>query len=330
MNYHARALNSFKPIETFYWAARLGSFTAAAERLHTCQSTVSMRIHELETALGVALFDRSLRTVRLTPNGRDVVQYAERFINLRAELEHQIVSPKSLSGTVRLGVAEVVSLTWLPKFVQTIHRIYPRVSLAVEQDLVEHLIKRLRAGEIDLVFAPGMPAGSDLDAEPLGHVEFRWMASPRLDLPNEPLTPKTLSGYPIISLSTESFHFANISAWFKAGGVVFRPQDTCTSVGVVAALVCAGLGVGFLPLCCHSRDIELGRLQILRVVPEIPPIQFSAIAATGRNDPVSRALVATAIEASSFQVSLNIAQRVPRAKTTAKKGSRSPRGLTLG
>ena len=52
---------NLKQIETFYWAAKLGSFTAAAERLSATQSTVSMRIQELERDFGVALFDRRLR-----------------------------------------------------------------------------------------------------------------------------------------------------------------------------------------------------------------------------------------------------------------------------
>ena len=57
---------NFKKLETFYWAAKLGSFTAAAERMNATQSTVSMRIQELERELAVVLFDRSQRKARVT------------------------------------------------------------------------------------------------------------------------------------------------------------------------------------------------------------------------------------------------------------------------
>jgi DNA-binding transcriptional LysR family regulator len=62
---------NLRQVETFYWAAKLGSFSAAAERMNATQSTVSMRIQEIERDLGVALFDRVQRTARLTPKGRE-------------------------------------------------------------------------------------------------------------------------------------------------------------------------------------------------------------------------------------------------------------------
>ncbi|HVL09263.1 MAG TPA: LysR family transcriptional regulator, partial [Burkholderiaceae bacterium] len=58
---------TLQQLETFFWTVTLGSFAAAAERLYTTQSTVSMRVRELERNLGVELFDRSLRSARLTP-----------------------------------------------------------------------------------------------------------------------------------------------------------------------------------------------------------------------------------------------------------------------
>ena len=57
-------------LETFLWVARLNSFSATADRLHTTQAAVSNRIAALERELGIRLFDRDLRSVRLTPEGR--------------------------------------------------------------------------------------------------------------------------------------------------------------------------------------------------------------------------------------------------------------------
>jgi DNA-binding transcriptional LysR family regulator len=60
-------------LETFYWIVKLGGFTAAADRLRPTQSTVSMRIRELERSLGVRLFDRGKRTARVTAAARELV-----------------------------------------------------------------------------------------------------------------------------------------------------------------------------------------------------------------------------------------------------------------
>jgi DNA-binding transcriptional LysR family regulator len=300
MDYSARALRSFKQLETFYWAVKLGSFTAAAQRTHVCQSTVSMRIQELENTLGVKLFDRSARIIRLTPKGRDLVDYAERFIRLREELEQRIAAPQSLSGLVRLGVAEVVSVTWLPAFVQTVHRLHPGVSLILEQALTEQLLRGLRAGELDLVFAPGEPHEPGLISRPLGYVEFHWMASPRLNLPDEPLKPEVLATHPVISLSRESYHYANIDAWFRASDTGYRPKDTCTSIGVLAALVASGLGIGLLPPRCFRRELKETKLRIIHVQPAMRPVSFSAVVLSDAFEPVTRALIEVATEVSDF------------------------------
>src|SRR5690554_1833564 len=105
---------TLKQLTTFYWVCRLDSFAAAAEYLFSTQSAVSMRIRELETSLGVELFDRSQRSARLTAKGRDLLSYAERIISLMSEIEAEIGAPESLVGTIGLGATELVAITWLP------------------------------------------------------------------------------------------------------------------------------------------------------------------------------------------------------------------------
>jgi DNA-binding transcriptional LysR family regulator len=70
-----------KQIETFYWVVRLGSFRAAADRLSTTQSTVSMRVMQLEKDIGMALFDRTRRNARLTQKGRALVHRLIRSVH---------------------------------------------------------------------------------------------------------------------------------------------------------------------------------------------------------------------------------------------------------
>ena len=291
---------NLKQIETFYWAARLGSFTAAAARVHTTQSTVSMRIHELERSLGVKLFDRSLRSAKLTARGRDLVGYAERLIMLAEELTERIAAQDSHAGLVRLGVAEVVSLTWLPAFIKTVHRRHPGVALELDEALTVDLVNRLRAGKLDIIFAPGNPRELNLVGHALGKVDFRWMASPAFDLPDEPLTPASMAEIPVISLSRESYHFAGIENWFQSRQSRCRRIYTCKSMGVMAALVEAGLGVGLLPPICFARELDGGSLRLIGCEPEMEPVGFSALLSTDSHEPLTRALAELAVETADF------------------------------
>lgn len=291
----------FKQIETFYWAAKLGSFTAAAQRVHATQSTVSMRIQELENSLGVALFDRQMRTARLTAKGRELIGYAEQLIRLREEISRKVAAPESLTGVVRLGVAEVVSLTWLPAFVKTLHRQYPGITLELDEALTEDLVEHLREGKLDVILAPSDLSGLHVIAHPLGSMDFQWMASPDLPIPRGRLTPTKLAAFPIISLSQKSYHYATTEHWFKSEGTFCRRIDTCMSLGVVASLVAAGLGVGLLPPQCFRRQIRDRRLRVLSVQPPMKPVQFAASILPDTFGPVTRAIVDLAVELSTFE-----------------------------
>lgn len=291
---------NLKQIETFYWAARLGSFTAAAVRLHATQSTVSMRIHELERSLGVQLFDRSLRSAKLTARGRDLLGYAERLIMLTEELRERIAAEDSRVGLVRLGVAEVVSLTWLPAFVKTVHQRHPQVTLELDEALTVDLVDRLRAGKLDIVFAPGNPRELNLVGYALGMVDFRWMASSEFEAPDETMTPRAMAEYPVVSLSRESYHYAGIENWFQAGHARCSRIYTCKSMGVMAALVAAGLGLGLLPPTCFRRELDEGSLRIISCEPEIEPVGFSALLSADLHEPLSRSLAELAVDISDF------------------------------
>jgi len=80
---------TLRHLEALYWVSRLGSFTAAAGRLHSTQSAISMRIRDLEETLAQELFDRTARSARLTAEGHELVGYAERVMGLMEEWSYQ-------------------------------------------------------------------------------------------------------------------------------------------------------------------------------------------------------------------------------------------------
>ncbi len=294
-------------LETFYWTVRLGSFSAAAERLNATQSTVSMRIQQLEQQFGVALFDRSHRAARLTGKGKELMNYVERLLDLTTEMQQQIATPESLSGLLRVGVAEVISMTWLPRFVKTAHERHPKIALEFEVALTMELMEKLRNGVLDVVLVPGQMHESTLVAYPLGAVQFEWMASPALGVPNSCLTPRDLQHWPIIALSKESYHHATIEAWFKANRAVCKRVDTCNSMGAVAALTRAGVGVSLLPPRCYETDIGEGQLRVIDTIPRMEPRECFAILPVDELRPMAQRIAQLAAECSDFDFQ---AQRV--------------------
>lgn len=292
---------NIKHLETFYWIVRLGTFAAAAERLHTTQSTVSARIHELEHGLGVEIFDRSHHRAKLTPKGRELIRYAERVIAMTSEIMHRVGSPASLAGIVRLGVAELVAVTWLPALTSAVRRHYPMITLDIHVDLMNALVGKLREGDLDLVLGPGPVAEPNIASRPLGTVKFYWMAGRDLDVPATELTPPQLAQFPILTLSPESHHYRNIERWFAEHGEEYRFVSSCNNMSVVAALTRDSQGVSLLPVIAYEREIADRSLRILRTRPEAQLVEFFAIQPQGRFNPLADAIGSLSLQCSTFQ-----------------------------
>jgi DNA-binding transcriptional LysR family regulator len=291
---------TLQQLETFYWAANLGSFAGAADRLYATQSAVSMRLRELERTLGVDLFDRSHRRVRLTPKGRELMEYASRILDLSTELQNRIAVQQSISGTVRFGVAEVVTTTWLPDLIKLIARRYPDVRLEIEEALTADLMKALHDGELDLVLAPGHAGLQDVATTTLGSVAFAWMASPDLGLDERLYGPEQLASWPIIGMKPESFHYSIIENWFQLDHVRCRYLARCKSVAVAGSMTIAGLGVSYLPIRHYRQELAEGRLAIVDVKAPLAPVEFIAAYPLGHLYSLARTVAELATEVSDF------------------------------
>lgn len=302
---------TLKQLETFYWIHRLAGFAAAAERLHTTQSAVSMRIRDLEESLGVPLFDRNHRAARLTAKGQELIRYAERLMTIASEIQHRIGDPKVLSGTARLGVTEFVAITWLPRLVTAINENYPGIVLELDVDLTLNQLQKLQNGLLDVAIVPGPVVEPGLANAPLGAVEFAWMASPRLAVPRKTLTPRDLQQWPLLTLTRDSNLHKLLGSWFEDNEGTIRRTDVCNSIGVLATLTMAGLGVSYLPREHFAQEIQGGRLELLEVTPKLPALEYFAVFERFQTEPLSQTIAHLAQEYSSFR------------KTTAREKSRT-------
>lgn len=292
---------NFKQLETFAWTVRLGGFSAAAHKLNSSQSAVSMRIQELERTLSLELFESPRRATRLTPKGRELLEYAERILALASEAEARLGDPVTLSGRIRIGVGETVALAWLPDFIARLNETYPQLIIESEVDLTASLWNRFRMGELEIMLLPGPALGSNLRVNSLGTTPYTWMASPKLNLPDDrPLTPADLEPLPIITLSRDSVLHEITESWFRDNRAEPHRMDVCNSLGVVASLTIAGLGISMLPPAIYRREIERGELMVLEVEPKLPLLDFISVFRPDREPAFIKSIADIAIATSTF------------------------------
>jgi DNA-binding transcriptional LysR family regulator len=197
-------------------------------------------------------------------------------------------------------VADLIALTWLSDFVREVRKRYPMITLDLRIGLAMDLIEPLRAGELDLVLAPGELWLSEFEAVPLGASEFHWMVHRDWPGPDGPLTPRDLQGWPIITLSQQSYHHRIIGQWFRDNSARGRNFIECNSISVIVSLTLGGLGVGLVPRVCVQSELARGDLRILQCEPPMEVVRLYALMRSDRCHPVAQSIAGIAQEISSF------------------------------
>jgi DNA-binding transcriptional LysR family regulator len=291
---------NIKQLEALYWAGRLGSFQAAANRLHTTQSAISKRIAELEAGLGRNLFDRARRNARLTPAGERVAEGAEQILAIAKRLLEEVTEPEQYQATFRLAATELIGLTWLPALLKQIRTEHPRLRVEVEIHGGGVLLDQLNRGRYDLALLPGPMWGRIYEALPMQTLERQWMVSPKMGVPARVLTVEELSEFPIASQYPDAIHAQLQSAWFHKAGYPLRNLVQAHSFTVLGELARAGIVIAQLPVGFYAAQLRRKELVAIEVSPELPNVQYYAVYRRGSAHRLAANIAKMAQESCNF------------------------------
>jgi LysR family carnitine catabolism transcriptional activator len=225
-------------------------FTAAAADLHVAQSSLSRTVAEAERRLRVRLFERTPRGVEMTTEGREVVALARHLLGeYDAGLRHVTGYLEGTRGTLTLAALPAVAATLLPSLLAAYRSTRPDVTVQVLDMLSEENLQRVRDGTVDLAVTSAPPPDRELVVQPMVDDCFFAAVSPEHRLAGpERLTWSDLDGESFVafSLVSTSVRGAVDRVLAEAGIRVGRVLEART-VGAVAGLTAAGLGVSVLP-----------------------------------------------------------------------------------
>ena len=154
-------------------------FGQAAERCFVSQPTLSGQIKKLEEELGVAIFERTNRSVEITPVGETILTHA-RLIMEQADIIEQLAraSQDPLAGPLRIGAIPTLSPYLMPLILLPLKKQFPQMKLVLSEELTDTLLERLRNHEIDAALLATPVEEPDLATMPL-FIEPFWIAYPR-------------------------------------------------------------------------------------------------------------------------------------------------------
>lgn len=285
-------MQDLKWLETFVSVVELGGFRAAAARLNTTQPSVSARIDQLERQLGVTLFSRGSRRRELTREGLVVLDYARRMLELQQELQQVVRQPSAIRGVLRIGVAETLVHSLMPRLLESIGASYPQVVLDLMVDTTNILSDQLRQGEIDISMQVGPVADPRAVNRRLCHFPLGWVASPALPLRQGPLLLRELTRWPVISFSHNSPLAAEIQRALAASGTPDVRLWGSASLTLMVHMAQDGAGCCILPLAVLRREIAAGLLRVLEVTDVVLPRNAFHVSYLRRADNFLAAMVA--------------------------------------
>lgn len=245
--------------------ADAGSFTAAAQALHVSQSGISAQVARLERELGLPIFDRSARTITITPAGDQLLTRIRATLSaledVRATADEHL---GLLRGRVRIGA--VAGLTW-PAFLDALTDLrtrHPGLQISLTEGQSLHLQEQVAEGELDVAVAswPRAPRAG------LAHwvaVEEQVIAVVSQDHPwvgRAAISPKEVAGAEIICMTRGTGMRAAYESLMSAEGLPAPVAWEVTLAITVRGLAARGLGVGIVTSSRADAPHDLVQLPI--------------------------------------------------------------------
>ena len=291
-------------LETLCWIARLGTFTAAAQRLNTTQPAISKRVKELEQALRVRLFHRQGRKMELTIQGRDLVQRSQPLLERLEDVVVSLDNPGAATGIIRMGVGEIVAVTWFAALMARSKQLMPRVNYEIEVGLTVNMRHKLELGKLDLAIVAAPVESSRIATTQLGSINARWLVAPalRTKLNSRPASVKhMLENHPIWCVARPSHMYPMAIETLRRHGVAATNINTSDNLQSIVELVANCAGIALLP-----ESLAAGLIKKKRLVPlsdKLPPERLDFVIARHRDQDqaIIRHIIALAVETSAFR-----------------------------
>jgi DNA-binding transcriptional LysR family regulator len=198
------------------------------------------------------------------------------LIGLRAAMMAEIGNASAMRGVMRLGVAETIVHTWLPRLVKSVNEIYPNLSLEIEVDITSNLTARLLAQEIELAFVVGPLSTSGVHNRVLAQYPIGFLASPSLGLGNGAVTRQDLARFPIITFPRKTRPYEAVREVFDRPELPPIRLHASASLATVIHMAVEGLGIAVIPAAIVESELANGRLQLLETDLNIAPLTFTA------------------------------------------------------
>lgn len=234
-----------RQLRIFCAVAEQGSFTAAADKVHTVQSNITMRVKELEAELNQQLFIRKKSGVVLTSAGQTFLGYARRILQLADESRNALLDTGTPTGLLRLGSMETTAAIRLPGVLTKYREKHPQVKLSLLTGTTAELIKAVETHRLDGAFVGGFHQNSALAQEEVFKEKLVLVSSSEFG--SLAALIKKMPQQTVLVFRTGCFYRSTLEHWLYQVGLIPNQIMELGTLDGIMSCVAAGMGITLLP-----------------------------------------------------------------------------------
>jgi len=264
--------------KSFYFVAQHGSISKAAEHLYITQPAVSRSIKQLEDDLGCALFSRTPKGVKLTPEGEILLQYIEQAFNFIATAERKINDVKNiLSGEVRIGVSDTLCKHYLVPYLKLFNTLHPAIKIHVICPTTPGIISLLKAGKIDFGII-NMPYHDDqLILKNIMTVQDCFVVGEKYRYLSNRMQPLSeIIKHPLLLLEKNSNSRLYMEQYFKDNSISAVPDFELGNIDLLIHFAKYDFGIACVIKNFIEEELDNGRLYEVKPIERVPPRTIGA------------------------------------------------------
>lgn len=283
-------INNLEYYKVFYYVAKHKSLTAAAGELAISQPAVSQSVRQLEASLGVKLFTRASKGVRLTKEGEMLYGYVAKGYEQIMLGEQKVRQMLNLDlGEIHIGASDMTLQYYLLPHLERFHEKYPGIKVVVTNAPTPETLRNLREGIIDFgVVSTPFDAGDEIQAIVVREIEDVFVAGRKfIPYKNRMLDLQELEHMPIICLEGETSSRSYIDNFLRQNHVEIKQEFELATSDMIVQFTLRNLGVGCVVRDFAREYLDSGQLFELRFNQIIPKRHFCVV--TDGKNPISAA-----------------------------------------
>lgn len=273
----------------FYWIAKTGSLSKAAERLHITQPAVSHTVKRLEDSLGGQLFFRTPKGVTLTTEGEVLFRYIEQAFSFVEIGEKAIADMNSLiSGEIAIGASDTLCKHYLLPYLEKFHSQHPGIRIRVTNRTTPETLALLKEGKIDFGIVSLPAPDKQIEFYESTPLQDSLVAGSRFrNLSRSPLSVNDLQNYPLLLLETGSSTRRYLDNYAAMHQITLKPEFELGSIDLLVRFAISGFGLAFVLQNYVQEELREGSLVEIPLSPPVPERNIGI--ATLRGVPLSSA-----------------------------------------